>query len=81
MGANFNRVMRQRFAMPVMSAVVAVPAWIISWQLAPHVVTNGGGFSDFWLGGVSIITGIAAIVLTGMAIINTFDSVDRMLQE
>ena len=65
---------------PGVLAAAAVPVWTVSCLLAQHVLVTAGGFIDFWMGAVSIVTGLAAVALTGTAVFGVVDGIDTMLK-
>lgn len=82
MSSNYNRVLKQKYTVPGVCAALAVPAWSASWLMAPHVlVGTGSGFVDFWLGSVSVITGIGAVILTAGSVIAGLCATDELMRE
>lgn len=75
---NFNRMLKKELTIPVIAVVVAIVLWPLSWQLAVHTVVSGG-FTDFWTGAVSIMTGLAAVVTTAIAIGGIADVINHVV--
>jgi hypothetical protein len=79
-GSNYSRVIKQRWANPVMYLGIACPTGAASWLLATHVAWGASAnFTDLWLGLVSVIVGIGAVCAGVGGVLETIDAVNKTL--
>lgn len=78
--SNRNKVMQRRWVPPVFAAGLVAVMLTTSAGVAPHVA-NEGFYNAFWLGAVSVVALLGAIVATIATIIFAGISIGEWLDE
>lgn len=75
---NRSRVMSQQWVPVAYTAAFAAPAWCASVLVAPHV-SWAASFFDGWLAAFSIVSFVAALILTGVTAVRFFIALEFTL--
>jgi hypothetical protein len=78
-GGNYARIQKQRFTVPAILCGISIPAGTLSGLLAPHV--GNAGFYDMWLGGLSVISGLGAVIVFCLGVGGIIEGIQEMLRD
>lgn len=78
--SNRSKTLRMRFAPPLSTAGLTAVFLITSASIAPHVA-NEGFYASFWLGAVSVVTLLGAVIATIATVIFAGISIAEWTEE